>query len=283
MDRSAARRRPARRPVPRDRWPRSLFDGPALGINVPVGVAAPSSLAWLVRRRGTAPDPLDAWLPDRRDGLAAFVACPGDRLLIVLDTLAALGFTGATAVAMSGVPVTRRGADIVAGLATLGHRCRPDRAPAPTLRGGSAPPWHAAAAAGVALRPVGRGLLIGLPIAVLFAVLFASADPIFRRSMDDLLGFSIDLGELPGRVVFMLAVCVARGRPAQRRGQRRPAVGRCLARRGGAAGSRCRGRGRSGSPRRSPCWCWSTWCRALSSRSRSRTCSVASTRWRRPA
>jgi signal transduction histidine kinase len=50
-----------------------------------------------------------------------------------------------------------------------------------------------------------RGLAIGVPVALLFAVLFASADPIFRRGMDDLLGFQLDLGDVPGRVVFALA------------------------------------------------------------------------------
>jgi Domain of unknown function (DUF4153) len=34
-------------------------------------------------------------------------------------------------------------------------------------------------------------------------VLFASADLIFRRGMDDLLGFRIDLGDLPARLVFV--------------------------------------------------------------------------------
>ncbi len=180
-----------------------LFDGPALGINVPVAVAATLVLAWLVRRRGTAPDPLDAWLPVAAMTCAAFVALSGDRLLIVLDTLAALGFTGATAVAMSGVPVTRRGADIVAGLATLAIAAVLTAA-GPTLR--AARPLHGMPRRlPASVAPIGRGLLIGLPIAILFAVLFASADPIFRRSMDDLLGLSIDLGELPGRVVFMLA------------------------------------------------------------------------------
>ena len=47
--------------------------------------------------------------------------------------------------------------------------------------------------------------MIGIPLGLIFAVLFASADPIFRRGLDDVLGLRIDLGTLPGRVLFTLA------------------------------------------------------------------------------
>ena len=40
---------------------------------------------------------------------------------------------------------------------------------------------------------------------MIFAILFASADPIFGRTMTDVLGWSPDLGGLPGRVLFVLA------------------------------------------------------------------------------
>jgi hypothetical protein len=40
---------------------------------------------------------------------------------------------------------------------------------------------------------------------MIFVVLFASADPIFRDGIADLLGFRLDLGDLPGRVWFMLS------------------------------------------------------------------------------
>lgn len=39
----------------------------------------------------------------------------------------------------------------------------------------------------------------------MMATLFASADPIFRRGLDDLLGLRIDLGDLPGRVLFAVS------------------------------------------------------------------------------
>ena len=52
----------------------------------------------------------------------------------------------------------------------------------------------------------------------IFVVLFASADPIFRRTIADLLGFRIDLGDLPGRCPFALAASWLLGRTALGRG-----------------------------------------------------------------
>ncbi|HYH93022.1 MAG TPA: DUF4153 domain-containing protein [Candidatus Saccharimonadales bacterium] len=181
-----------------------LFDGPALGLNVPIFVAAILGVAWVLRRRGRAPDPLDAWLPVSALVLAGFVAVRADPIVGGLDLLAALVCTGAAVAAFSGLAVTRRSASAVvatgawvleAGLAGAGRilaAARPER------RHGSRrlPEWAGA---------VGRGLLLGIPLVLIFAVLFASADPIFRRGLDDVLGLRIDLGDLPGRVLFILA------------------------------------------------------------------------------
>ncbi len=185
-----------------------VLDGSAFGVNIVLLVAVTLLAAWLVRREGRAPDPLDAWLPISALVLAGFVAVRGDPFLAVLDTLGALAFLGASVAAMSGLPVTRRTASAVAGMAawTLGAVV----AGAPRVAGAArtgpvtAPGW----ASGLAARwwlPLIRGLLIGLPLALIFAVLFASADPIFRRGLDDLLGWQLDLGSLGGRAVFTLA------------------------------------------------------------------------------
>ena len=211
-----------------------VLDGPAFGVNVPVVVIALLGAAWLVRRPGRAPDPLDAWLPVVAIVSAGFVAVRGDPFLAFLDTMVALLFTGASMVAFSGLPVTRRSASAVAGLGLWAFgavawgpprtvaAARP--APDPDREAG----WtddrrHLPAWAG----PVGRGLLIGIPLAVIFAVLFASADPIFRRGLDEVFGLQIDLGTLPGRVLFVLACTwlavallslAASGVPAMERG-----------------------------------------------------------------
>ena len=201
-----------------------VLDGPALGLNIPLVVIALLAAAWLLRRPGRAPDPLDAWLPFVAVVLAGFVAIRGDPFLALLDTLAALAFTGASVVAFSGLAVTRRSASVVAtmGLWTLGAvawgptraitAARPipppsspsaSNAPSAPMETGWVPPspsrlpsWSG---------PVTRGLIVGIPLALIFAVLFASADPIFRRGLDDALGLRIDLGTFPGRVLFVLA------------------------------------------------------------------------------
>jgi hypothetical protein len=184
------------------------LDGSAFGVNVVLLAAATLVAGWLVRRPGRAPDPLDAWLPISALVLATFVAVRGDPFLAVLDTLGVLAFLGASMAAMSGLPVTRRAASVIAGMAawTLGAVLTGALRVAGAARSGpiTAPGW----ASGLATRwwlPVLRGLLIGLPLALIFAVLFASADPIFRRGLDDLLGWQLDLGSFAGRAVFTLA------------------------------------------------------------------------------
>ncbi len=208
------------------------LDGSALGLNVPFMVVALLSGAWLLRRRGRAPDPLDAWLPIVAVVLAGFVAVRGDPFLAVLDTLVALAFTGASMVAFSGLPVTRRSASVVAGLGLWvvgAFAWGPPRAIAAVRPVPASPAdgWEPPSRLPGWIGPIGRGLLIGIPLALIFAVLFASADPIFRRGLDDVLGLQIDLGTLPGRVLFVLATgwlavamlsVAAAGIPAMERG-----------------------------------------------------------------
>jgi hypothetical protein len=181
------------------------MDGPAIGLNVPLLTAAVLGSAWHLRRRGRAPDPLDAWLPVSAMVLATFVAVRADPFVAFLDIAGAAAFTGASAAAFSGLAVTRRSATavvatgawvleaVLAGTGRALRAGRPVRSDEPRER----PPW---------LAPLARGLVLAVPLVMIFAVLFASADPIFRRGLDDLLGLRIDLGDLPGRIIFVLAV-----------------------------------------------------------------------------
>jgi len=180
------------------------FDGPALGIGVPIVAAAVLAAGWSVRRPGRALDPLDAWLPLAALVLASLVAVRGDPFLAVLDSILATALVGASLTAMSGLAVTRRSVSVMATMAAWGiatviagaampiNVIRPTRDQLPR----SIPAW---------VGPVSRGLIIGLPLAMIFVVLFASADPIFRDAVADVLGFRLDLGDLPGRVWFVLA------------------------------------------------------------------------------
>lgn len=179
-----------------------LLDGPALGINVPILVVATLVAGWLLRRHGRAPDRLDAWLPIGAVVFAGFVAIRADPFLALLDGAAATALAGASVVAFSGLAVTRRSASVVVAMAAWvlegvlvgatrvlkGARPRGD---GPRAR----PAW---------LGPLGRGLFLAIPLVLIFAMLFASADPIFARGFDDVLGLRLDLGDLPGRVLFAL-------------------------------------------------------------------------------
>ncbi len=181
-----------------------LLDGPAYGVNVVILVAVLLGAGWLLRRPERAPDPLDGWLPATAIVLAAFVAVRSDPFVALIDTLVALAFTGAALVAFSGVPVTRRSASVVAVLgamaleATAAGAARVTRAARPRIG------FRKSRIPG-SLAALGRGLLLALPIALIFTVLFASADPIFGRTLRELLGWQIDLGGIGGRLVFVVA------------------------------------------------------------------------------
>jgi hypothetical protein len=54
--------------------------------------------------------------------------------------------------------------------------------------------------------PLLRGLLIAAPVHVVFDTLFATADPIFARTVEDLVGLDLDLGDLTGRLVLTAAI-----------------------------------------------------------------------------
>jgi hypothetical protein len=181
-----------------------VLDGPAYGINSVLLVAATLLAGWLLRRPGRTLDPLDAWLPVTAILLALFVAVRGDPFLAVLDTFGAIAFLGASLAAISGLAVTRQSAATITAMA--GWTIEAAFAGAPRAvsthrrtmfdRSRTLPPWR---------RALARGLLLGAPIAVIFVTLFASADPIFRRGVHDVLGVQIDLGALPGRLLFTLA------------------------------------------------------------------------------
>ncbi|HEX6868574.1 MAG TPA: DUF4173 domain-containing protein [Candidatus Limnocylindrales bacterium] len=190
-----------------------VLDGPAFGINILTLVLATLAIGWLFRRRDRAPDPLDSWLPLTAVVLAAFVAVRADPFLALLDTFGAALFLGASIAAFSGLAITRRSAAaittmaawtlaaVVAGAprvakASRGEGRGPEPATGDTTRRRISERWA----------PIARGLVLGLPLAMIFAVLFASADPIFRRGLDDLLGWQIDLSTVLGRVLFIAAI-----------------------------------------------------------------------------
>jgi hypothetical protein len=190
-----------------------LLDGHALGINVPLATAvllvATAAIAGGIRRI----DPLDAWIPCAALVLAAFTAIRDDGPLLLLDVTGALGLTAASAPAFAGEAVTRRTTAAILALAArvvtavaVGGAALSGRVHA------EADPLDLVARRASRATPVVRGLLLGIPPVLIFAALFASADPIFGRWMDTLVTVDVELGELPGRLLFTaLATWLAGG------------------------------------------------------------------------
>jgi len=180
-----------------------LLDGHALGINAPLATAILLVSALVVTGGLRRIDPFDAWIPVTALVVASFVAVRDDRPLVLLDVAGALGLAAASVPAFAGQAVTRRSTSAIVSLAgrvlaavALGavpllERVRRDSDPAQQLAG-----------RGRRAAPVVRGLLLVVPLVLVFAGLFAAADPIFQRWIDTLFSFDIDLGELPGRIAF---------------------------------------------------------------------------------
>ena len=196
------------------------------------GRPASSAPAWLLRRPGRAPDPLDAWLPVSAGILALLVAVRGDPFLAVLDSLVALACCGAVA-----RRVLRPGGHAPLGVGhrgdgRLGHRLR-GRGPVPVRhREPARAGRRAAPAPRVGRRRSRAASWSPCRSPLIFAVLFASADPVFARAVGNVLGFRIDLGGLPGRILFVVAAGVAGGRRGLGLGPRHPGLRGRLARRG---------------------------------------------------
>lgn len=182
-----------------------LFFDVGIGLNLPLAVAALLAAGWSIRARSqAAPRIADRWFPAAALLLAAFVALRGDTTLVVLDVLGAIALTGATLASFAGLHVMERP---LGGLALLAGKLLGSafvgagepldgtrRAlPAGQLRDGIGRG-----------APVLRGLLIAIPLLLLFVALFAAADAAFAKIAGDLFEWELDLGSLPGRVGLAL-------------------------------------------------------------------------------
>jgi uncharacterized protein DUF4153 len=180
-----------------------LLDRHALGLNVPLMTMAFLGAAFAVRPSGRRMDSLDLWLPLAAVVFAAFVAIRADRALVQLDVLATILLCGASVAAFAGAAVVR--SSFNAGIA-LAARVTV----AASVGAIAAAGWLRGLGIGrrvtremPRLAPVGRGLVFGLPLFVVFAALFASADPIFSSVANRILHISPDLGDLPHRLLLV--------------------------------------------------------------------------------
>ncbi len=184
----------------------ALFFAVPLGVNLLVVVAAILVAARLTRSATARLDPVDAWLPVGALVLAAFVALRTDAVLVTLDTLGALALGSAAAVAIGGVEVSRRAAHHVV-LLLAGVISGLDTAAAPVIAAvnRSYRPASVYRSSGPVAAAV-RGVVIALPILLLFALLFAAADAVFARILGDVFTMDVDFGELLARLGFAIVV-----------------------------------------------------------------------------
>lgn len=193
-----------------DQW---LFVDTALGVNAPIAIAALLAAAWLLRP-ATRPRPQarDAWLSIAALTLSGFAAVRGDSNLVTLDLLGAVALTGGALASFGGLGVVDRSLE---GLLTLGARVALSATIAGTRLVTVARGVFPGAGDRSSLRraaPVLRGLLIALPLVILFVILFAAADAVFARIAGDLFNWRIDLGSLPARIaVAALGAWLAAG------------------------------------------------------------------------
>lgn len=180
-----------------------LFFDTGLGLNYPLAMAALLAAAWFVPERPTRwPALPDVWLPAAALVLAAFVGLRGDPTLVALDVLGSLTLATLAIASFGGMEVVRRpfAPIFVLGLrvmvAAIGEV-------GPVLDGiRRRVPLHRARAGLGRMSGILRGLLLALPLLLLFLVLFSSADAVFGRLVSDLPDFDLDLGSLPGRTII---------------------------------------------------------------------------------
>jgi hypothetical protein len=187
-----------------------LFFDTSLGINFPIAVTAVLAAAWFVPERPTLWPPItDAWLPASAIVLAAFVALRGDSTLVALDVLGSLTLTVLSVASFGGMPVVRRQflAIFVLGLRVVASAVGSAMEVLEGLR--HTVPASRARCDLAPMSAVLRGLLLALPLLLLFVALFASADAVFDRILRDLFDLDLDLGTVPGRVVLGLAAAWA--------------------------------------------------------------------------
>jgi len=177
-----------------------LFFDVGLGINLPIAVALLLAAGWVARRPGSRVHPWDAWLAPAAVAFAAFAANRADTTIASLDLLGSLALAGVALTSFAGrsVVASAFGALTSTALRAAGWLAA-GAVPAVATAGRQLPRGALRAEHVRRGMPVMRGLLIALPIVVMFVTLLTSADAVFSRVVSDL--FDVDLGDAPGRIV----------------------------------------------------------------------------------
>ena len=182
----------------------------APGINVVLLTVAVLAIGLVIAGfagRANRFDRLDAWLPVGAIVVAGMVGLRSDQTVVFLDAVTGATLLAASMAALGGAAATRRSAlaITVLGSVVLGWICVGIlRLSIAARRPADAPGWRSRLPASTA--PIARGLLIALPVLLVFVALFASADAIFATLAGNLFAWQVDLGELPIRVALAFLV-----------------------------------------------------------------------------
>lgn len=184
-----------------------LFFDVAIGLNFPIAVAMVIIGGWLLKRPMARVERRDLWLGPAAIAFAAFAAIRADPTIVALDVLTALGLAGGALASYGRRPVLRRS---FGGLLHLGF------AVAGWVLAGAAPvlasvarrlPRRRASLEGARpALPILRGLLIALPVVLVFVSLFSAADAVFADVVADLTRFDVDVGTLPARTILAIVL-----------------------------------------------------------------------------
>ena len=179
-----------------------LFFDVAAGVNLPLAFGLLAMGGWLLRS-ARRPATIDVWLGPAGVAFAAFAAIRADPFIVACDTLVAIGLVGGALASFGGRSVVARP---FAGLFSLGFGTAGwvlgGAIPAAADAGRSLPSGRTAMRRATPALPVVRGLLIALPLLVIFIALFSSADAVFARMLDDLFGWELNLGDLGWRIAL---------------------------------------------------------------------------------
>ena len=191
-----------------------LFFRQLTGLNTLIALGLFLALVGFARPPGVAPRRLELWMPAAALALAAACAIRTDQALLVLNVVAAVLLGCGTVISFSGVAVGSLPiADVFAQAAALGHSATAGAAATIGSAWSRVGPRPARRLARVA--PYVRGVVLAMPLVVVFAGLFSSADAIFARSLTevfDLRRWREALADLPARTaIAMFAAWVAIG------------------------------------------------------------------------
>jgi hypothetical protein len=199
-----------------------VVPGNAAGINAVIVMAALLAVAVSVAGRAGIErfDPADSWVPVAALAFAAMSAIRADDWLVTADLLLAGALGAGTVACLAGARITRGlvpaivaltlrtlVAAMTGAIAVLGG-LRTRQVDGPPGTQADDPAARRAPAWLVRSVPVLRGLLLAVPVLVLFAALFASADAVFAELAREAFDWQIDL-DLDGlieRAVVVTAV-----------------------------------------------------------------------------